>query len=68
MLVQWNYLFDRIQLQGIQSRTLKQFHFTKWPDEGIPEDAQELVNFISFVQQQVPEKDGPHRPLVIHCR
>jgi len=47
---------------------VKQFHYTQWPDEGIPGDPQELVNFIQFVNQQVPEKEGPHRPLVIHCR
>jgi len=52
----------------METRTLKQFHYTKWPDVGIPADPQELVNFISLVNEQIPKQDGPQGPLVIHCR
>ena len=55
-------------VQGSESRTVKQFHYTKWPDEGIPQDPQVLIDFISFVNQHVPEKSSNQRPLLIHCR
>jgi len=47
---------------------VKQFHFTNWPDKVVPEDPRELVNFVNFVNEQVPQKDNPGRPLIVHCR
>ena len=55
-------------MQGSETRTVKQFHYTKWPDEGIPEDPQVLINFIRFVNEQTQENDSHLRPLLIHCR
>ncbi|XP_071117591.1 receptor-type tyrosine-protein phosphatase epsilon-like isoform X2 [Haliotis cracherodii] len=46
-----------------ESRTVVQFHFTSWPDHGVP-DTLALVNYIWLVRQIVAETDGP---LLVHC-
>ncbi|XP_048256549.1 uncharacterized protein LOC124123226 isoform X2 [Haliotis rufescens] len=46
-----------------ESRTVVQFHFTSWPDHGVP-DTLALVNYIWLVRQTVAETDGP---LLVHC-
>ncbi|XP_071118457.1 receptor-type tyrosine-protein phosphatase alpha-like [Haliotis cracherodii] len=46
-----------------ECRSLVQFHFTSWPDHGVP-DTLALVNYIWLVRQTVAETDGP---LLVHC-
>ncbi|XP_046341885.2 receptor-type tyrosine-protein phosphatase epsilon-like isoform X2 [Haliotis rufescens] len=46
-----------------ESRTVVQFHFTSWPDHGVP-DTLALVSYIWLVRQTVAETDGP---LLVHC-
>ncbi|XP_046554314.1 uncharacterized protein LOC124263694 isoform X2 [Haliotis rubra] len=40
-----------------------QFHFTSWPDHGVP-DTLALVHYIWLVRQTVAERAGP---LLVHC-
>jgi len=47
-------------------RTVKLFHFTAWPDFGVPLHATPLLGFINRVRQYHPY--GDHRPLLVHCR
>ncbi|XP_046552157.1 receptor-type tyrosine-protein phosphatase alpha-like [Haliotis rubra] len=47
-----------------ESRSVLQFHFTTWPDHGVP-DTLALVNFIWLVRQTAAETNGP---LLVHCR
>ncbi|XP_046339654.2 receptor-type tyrosine-protein phosphatase gamma-like isoform X2 [Haliotis rufescens] len=46
-----------------ESRSVVQFHFTSWPDHGVP-DTLALVNYIWLVRETVAETDGP---LLVHC-
>lgn len=46
-------------------REVKQFHFLKWPDHGVPNYATALLHFRKRVHQYHPEKRGP---MVVHCR
>uniref|UniRef100_A0A8C0ISV1 protein-tyrosine-phosphatase n=1 Tax=Chelonoidis abingdonii TaxID=106734 RepID=A0A8C0ISV1_CHEAB len=45
-------------------RELKQFHFTGWPDHGVPYNATGLLSFIRRVKLSNPPGAGP---IVVHC-
>ncbi|XP_019855188.1 PREDICTED: receptor-type tyrosine-protein phosphatase F-like isoform X3 [Amphimedon queenslandica] len=45
-------------------RTIKQYHFTSWPDFGVPEHPTTLLRFIHKVQRENPKNAGP---VVVHC-
>jgi protein tyrosine phosphatase len=45
-------------------RTIKQFHFTSWPDFGVPEHPTSLLRFIHKVASTNPDDAGP---IVVHC-
>ncbi|XP_067677277.1 receptor-type tyrosine-protein phosphatase alpha-like [Haliotis asinina] len=46
-----------------ECRSVIQFHFTSWPDHGVP-DTLALVNYIWLVRRTASETDGP---LLVHC-
>uniref|UniRef100_A0A672R5V1 Protein tyrosine phosphatase receptor type K n=1 Tax=Sinocyclocheilus grahami TaxID=75366 RepID=A0A672R5V1_SINGR len=46
-------------------REVKQFHFTGWPDHGVPYHATGLLSFIRRVKMSNPPSAGP---IVVHCR
>uniref|UniRef100_A0A4W5KB85 protein-tyrosine-phosphatase n=1 Tax=Hucho hucho TaxID=62062 RepID=A0A4W5KB85_9TELE len=45
-------------------REVKQFHFTGWPDHGVPYHATGLLSFIRRVKMSNPPSAGP---IVVHC-
>ena len=44
---------------------MTQFHFTAWPDHGVPEGTQSMLEFVRRVRSAVLPAHGP---LIIHCR
>ncbi|XP_048236958.1 multiple epidermal growth factor-like domains protein 6 [Haliotis rufescens] len=46
------------------TRTLKHYHFTAWPDKGVPEDVGMLVEFHRLVKNAPSRSKGP---VVVHC-
>lgn len=44
---------------------VKQFHFTSWPEHGVPCHATGFLAFIRRVKASTPPDAGP---IVIHCR
>ncbi|XP_008485311.3 tyrosine-protein phosphatase 10D-like [Diaphorina citri] len=54
-----------IMCRGDQQRVIRHFHFTTWPDFGVPSPVQTLVRFVRAFRERV----GPEqRPIVVHCR
>ncbi|XP_030630529.1 receptor-type tyrosine-protein phosphatase mu [Chanos chanos] len=45
-------------------REIRQFHFTGWPDHGVPYHATGLLGFIRRVKAKNPANAGP---IVVHC-
>ncbi|XP_063079843.1 receptor-type tyrosine-protein phosphatase kappa [Engraulis encrasicolus] len=45
-------------------REVKQFHFTGWPDHGVPYHATGLLSFIRRIKMSNPPTAGP---IVVHC-
>ncbi len=44
---------------------VQHFHFSAWPDHGVPADKTCLIQFIQRVRKDVPYYESP--PLVVHC-
>lgn len=65
----WNRLDAHLTLtnlfhQGDVQRVLRHFHFTTWPDFGVPNPPQTLARFVRAFRERV----GPEtRPIVVHC-
>ena len=59
--------FCLYQLTGSSERPLKvtQFHFTAWPDHGVPEYATPILAFHKRIMSQYQPRRGP---LMVHCR
>ncbi|XP_059180532.1 receptor-type tyrosine-protein phosphatase H-like [Centropristis striata] len=49
-----------------EERTVKHFHFTAWPDHGVPQGTQVLIQFRSLVRRHI-NAEGGGAPTVVHC-
>ncbi|XP_050400463.1 receptor-type tyrosine-protein phosphatase mu [Patella vulgata] len=53
-----------ITKEGWEPRTIIQYHYTSWPDKGVPADAASLVEF----RNKVNKSPTPHPgPMIVHC-
>ncbi|KAK3594655.1 hypothetical protein CHS0354_003578 [Potamilus streckersoni] len=57
-----DYTIRKLKIQKL--RIVTQFHFTAWPDRGVPETPSSLVQFWSKVRNTV---GNPDMPIVVHC-
>ncbi|XP_065197878.1 mucin-3B-like isoform X2 [Sycon ciliatum] len=48
-------------------REVKQFHFTVWPDHGVPDHATPLLNFLRRMRTYHSRDSKPQHPIIIHC-
>uniref|UniRef100_A0A096M1W4 protein-tyrosine-phosphatase n=1 Tax=Poecilia formosa TaxID=48698 RepID=A0A096M1W4_POEFO len=54
-----------VEKRGVaEIREIRQFHFTGWPDHGVPLHATGLLGFIRCVKAKTPPTAGP---TVVHC-
>jgi len=68
---------DDIRIRGLQlshgqsSRLVTHFHYTTWPDFGVPKNTSSLRTLIhlSLPQHQVNDPLGVHEipPIIVHC-
>ncbi|XP_042254387.1 receptor-type tyrosine-protein phosphatase H [Thunnus maccoyii] len=49
-----------------QERIVKHFHFTAWPDHGVPQGTGVLIQFRELVRHYI-QKEGTGEPTVVHC-
>ena len=45
--------------------TVTQFHYTAWPDHGVPDNVMSIISFIRHVRKLFPPSQDP--PLLVHC-
>uniref|UniRef100_A0A8C2H352 protein-tyrosine-phosphatase n=1 Tax=Cyprinus carpio TaxID=7962 RepID=A0A8C2H352_CYPCA len=50
-----------------QSRTVRQFQFTDWPEQGVPKSGEGFIDFIGQVHK-TKEQFGQDGPITVHCR
>ncbi|XP_004408522.1 PREDICTED: tyrosine-protein phosphatase non-receptor type 2 isoform X1 [Odobenus rosmarus divergens] len=63
------YTVHLLQLENINSgetRTISHFHYTTWPDFGVPESPASFLNFL-FEVRESGSLNPEHGPAVIHC-
>ena len=54
-----------------EPRTIYHFHFTAWPDHGVPQDPAQVLAYLDDVNQQqmkLKELSLMPGPVVVHCR
>ena len=49
-------------------REVKHFHFTVWPDHGVPVHATPLLNYLKRLRTYQAYDHQPQSPMVMHCR
>ena len=55
-----------LQMEGSkEERIVKQFHYTVWPDHGVPDHPSPLLQFVRKVAASNPINAGP---IIVHCR
>ena len=48
-----------------ENRTVLQFHYTSWPDHGVPSSTRPMLDMIALVREY---QSGHEPPIVVHCR
>ncbi|KAI0229775.1 Tyrosine-protein phosphatase 10D [Lamellibrachia satsuma] len=61
--VDWIVSTMKVSL-GSQSRNITHFHYTAWPDFGVPDNPQSLIGFVRLVRRSLDPVGGP---IVVHC-
>ncbi|XP_072172512.1 uncharacterized protein [Diadema setosum] len=61
-----NYTIRRfdVEMAGVH-REVVQYHYTTWPDMGVPEQPSQLMNFIEVTREM--EEGASRSPIVVHC-
>lgn len=54
-------------MKTAETRNVRQFHFTAWPDHGVPETTEVLINFRHLVREHM-DSFSRNAPAVVHCR
>ncbi|KAM6951350.1 receptor-type tyrosine-protein phosphatase H [Aplochiton taeniatus] len=52
--------------ETLEERTVKHFHFTAWPDHGVPDGTEALIQFRGLLGEH-RESEGTGSPIVVHC-
>ncbi|XP_035646574.1 receptor-type tyrosine-protein phosphatase eta isoform X2 [Oncorhynchus keta] len=58
--------FDVKNVKTVETRSVRHFHFTAWPDHGVPETTELLINFRHLVREHM-DQYSRHSPTVVHC-
>ncbi|XP_055078519.1 receptor-type tyrosine-protein phosphatase eta [Periophthalmus magnuspinnatus] len=57
--------FDVKNVKTAETRSVRQFHFTAWPDHGVPETTELLISFRHLVREHMDRYRNS--PTVVHC-
>ncbi|XP_030645845.1 receptor-type tyrosine-protein phosphatase beta [Chanos chanos] len=68
VLPEWTIREFKICCEGQLSypRIVRQFHYTVWPDHGVPETTQSLIQFVRTVRDYI-DRAPSSGPTVVHC-
>ena len=59
-------VFLNVIFQDGQSRTIRHFLYTEWPEQGVPKVGEGFIDFIGQVHK-TKEGFGQDGPIVVHC-
>ncbi|XP_062845375.1 receptor-type tyrosine-protein phosphatase eta [Trichomycterus rosablanca] len=57
---------DVKNVKTAETRSIRHFHFTAWPDHGVPETTELLINFRHVVREHM-DQYSCHTPTLVHC-
>ncbi|XP_063293593.1 receptor-type tyrosine-protein phosphatase beta-like [Pelobates fuscus] len=57
--------FQVTNVRSRQSQQVRHFHFTAWPDHGVPETTDVLISFRNLICDYM--KNCPQSPILVHC-
>ncbi|XP_057710524.1 receptor-type tyrosine-protein phosphatase beta isoform X2 [Corythoichthys intestinalis] len=63
---EWTVRDFRISSESGAARAVRHFHFTAWPDHGVPDGTRSLVRFVRTVRDFADRSAGAG-PAVVHC-
>uniref|UniRef100_A0AAR2LZN7 protein-tyrosine-phosphatase n=1 Tax=Pygocentrus nattereri TaxID=42514 RepID=A0AAR2LZN7_PYGNA len=68
VLSEWTIREFKISCEGKLSypRIVRHFHYTVWPDHGVPETTQSLIQFVRTVRDYI-DRAPSSGPTVVHC-
>ncbi|XP_043083336.1 receptor-type tyrosine-protein phosphatase eta-like isoform X20 [Puntigrus tetrazona] len=58
--------FTLKNVKTAETRYIRQFHFTAWPDHGVPQTTEVLIDFRHLVREHM-DQYSRHSPAVVHC-
>ncbi|KAF7245563.1 Receptor-type tyrosine-protein phosphatase eta [Varanus komodoensis] len=58
--------FSMAKSDLLESHPVRQFHFTSWPDHGVPETTDLLISFRHLVKEYM-KQNPPGSPTLVHC-
>ncbi|KAK5622244.1 hypothetical protein CRENBAI_007283 [Crenichthys baileyi] len=58
--------FDIKNVKTTEVRSVRHFHFTAWPDHGVPETTELLISFRHLVREHMNQYSR-NSPTVVHC-
>ncbi|MGH0144633.1 UNVERIFIED_CONTAM: hypothetical protein FKN15_003714 [Acipenser sinensis] len=58
--------FTLKHMKSLESRTVRQFHFTAWPDHGVPDNTATLIQFRALVRKFLDNRER-NGPAIVHC-
>ncbi|CAB1346423.1 unnamed protein product [Coregonus sp. 'balchen'] len=69
VLAEWTIREFKISSEGRPSfpRVVRHFHYTVWPDHGVPETTQSLIEFVRTVRDYI-DRAPSTGATVVHCR
>ncbi|XP_069823907.1 receptor-type tyrosine-protein phosphatase beta-like [Dendropsophus ebraccatus] len=59
--------FTVMNMQTRQSKQVRHFHFTAWPDHGVPKSTNDLIQFRNLVREYTANGHPVNSPIVVHC-
>ncbi|XP_054633084.1 receptor-type tyrosine-protein phosphatase eta isoform X2 [Dunckerocampus dactyliophorus] len=58
--------FNIKNVRTAETRSVRQFHFTAWPDHGVPQTTELLISFRHLVREHMNQY-STNSPTVVHC-
>ncbi|XP_075694191.1 receptor-type tyrosine-protein phosphatase beta-like [Rhinoderma darwinii] len=59
--------FTLVNMQTKQSKQVRHFHFTAWPDHGVPRTTSDLIKFRNLVREYAANCYPLNSPILVHC-
>lgn len=56
--------FNQYKREVLMERTICQFHYTTWPDHGVPPSVYPILELVRLIREVQPAED---KPILVHC-